>query len=84
MMNIFLVLHIKTKNDFSERLAALYEYKQETVAEVWDQSCGTGSWNLKFLRAVNDWEIEGIANLLKVIRKEIVKIQRKTRCCGKG
>ena len=39
------------------------------MAEVWDQSCGTGSWNLKFVRAVNDWEIEGIVNLLKIIRK---------------
>ena len=27
------------------------------VTIVWDQS---GSWNIKFVRAFNDWELEGL------------------------
>ena len=32
--------------------------KQETVVEVWDQLIGRGSWNLKFVRDFNDWELK--------------------------
>ena len=43
--------------------------KQETVAEVWDQSVGRGSWNLKFVRDFNDWELELVLDLLKALQK---------------
>ena len=49
--------------------------KQETVAEVWDQSVGRGSWNLKFVRDFNDWELELVVNLLKALPKESISFE---------
>ena len=40
------------------------------MSEVWDQLNGHGSWNLRFARAFNDWELDMVVNLLKTIQKE--------------
>ena len=32
--------------------------------EVWDQEVGNGSWNLNFVRAFIDWELDMLENLL--------------------
>ena len=46
----------------------------ETRAEVWDQVVGNGhgSWNLRFERAFNDWEVVLVVNLLRVLHSERV------------
>ena len=43
--------------------------KVETVVEVWDRGVGNGhgSWNLRFERAFNDWEVVLVVNLLRVL-----------------
>ena len=42
----------------------------EIMAEVWDQMRGQGSWNLRFTRDFNDWELDMVVNLLNVLPKE--------------
>ena len=42
------------------------------MVEVWDQPVGWGSWNLKFMRDVNDWELKLAVNLLKALQKESI------------
>ena len=32
----------------------------KNVEEVWDQSIGSGHWNLNLVRSVNDWEVESV------------------------
>lgn len=49
--------------------------KFETVVEVWDQIVGNSSWKLNFFRALNDWEVDLVVNLLNVLQKESVAIE---------
>lgn len=44
-------------------------YKNE-IAEVKDQTVGNRSWNLKFTRYCNDWEVNGVVHLLSVLHEE--------------
>ena len=46
--------------------------KFETVADVWDQSVGNGSWNLNLTRDFNDWEVDLVGCLLNSLQKERV------------
>ena len=46
--------------------------KNETVAEVWDQSVGSGYWNLNLVRSVNDWEVDSVVSLLGLLQCERV------------
>lgn len=53
------------------------------MAEVWYFSDGSGSWKLNFIRAFNDWEVELVANLLKVWEREKVSNEMDTvSWCG--
>ena len=53
------------------------------MLEVWDQSVGQGSWNLKFVRDFNDWELELVVNLLKALQKESIRSETyKVICKG--
>ena len=36
---------------------------------------GHGSWNLRFERAFNDWELDLVVNLLRVLWRERVSIE---------
>lgn len=40
------------------------------MAKAWDQTVGNESWNLKFVRSCNDWEVDLIVHLLSVLEKE--------------
>ena len=53
------------------------------MSEVWDQLNGHGSWNLRFARAFDDWELDMVVNLLKTIRKKRL-MPSLTKCLGKG
>ena len=48
--------------------------KNEIVAEVWDQSGGSGHWNLNLVRSVNDWEVNSVVRLLGTLLSERVLI----------
>ena len=41
------------------------------VVEVWDQGAGNGSWNPRFVRAFNDWEVDLVV-LLRILHSEKV------------
>lgn len=49
--------------------------KFETIVEVWDQIVGNDSWKLNIFRALNDWEVDLVVNLLNVLQKESVAIE---------
>ena len=46
--------------------------KVETVADVWDQTMGNGSYKLNLYRDFNDWEIVLAVDLLNSLQKERV------------
>ena len=46
--------------------------KMSTVAEMWDQGTSNGSWNPRFVRTFNDWEVDLVVNLLRVLHRENV------------
>ena len=55
---------------FSDYFPSLFEVsvnKLVTLVKVWDQGVGNGSWNPRFVRAVNDWEVDLVVNLLRVL-----------------
>ena len=59
----------------SDPFPSLFEVgvnKMVIVAEVWDQGVGNGSWNPRFVRAFNDWEVDLVVNLLRVLQRENV------------
>ena len=55
---------------FPSPLFEVVANKFETVLEVWDHSTGSGSWELNFARAFNDWEVYLVVNLLIILQKE--------------
>ena len=50
------------------QLFALAVHKDATINEVWDSSLSQGSWNLRFSRDFNDWELNLIKDLLNMLR----------------
>ena len=55
----------------SQRFPHLYAMavqRNATVEEMWDQNCGQGGWNLRFIRDFNDWELDMLGNLLHDLR----------------
>ena len=42
------------------------------MAESWNHSDDSDDWNLNCVRAFNDWEVDLVANLLFVLKKERV------------
>ncbi|RVW97113.1 hypothetical protein CK203_030084 [Vitis vinifera] len=50
------------------QLFALAVHKDATINEVWDSSLSQGSWNLRFSRDFNDWELDLIRDLLNMLR----------------
>ncbi|RVX21576.1 hypothetical protein CK203_002334 [Vitis vinifera] len=62
----------------SQRFLHLYAmavHKNATVDEMWDQNFGQGSWNLRFLRDFNDWELNMVDNLLLVLRGHRITLE---------
>ena len=49
--------------------------RNATVEEMWDHNFGQGGWNLRFLRAFNDWELDTVGNLLDVLREHRVMLE---------
>ena len=41
---------------------------------MWDQSVGSGHWNLNLVRSVNDWEVDLVVRLLGTLQSERVLI----------
>ncbi|RVW16563.1 hypothetical protein CK203_069336 [Vitis vinifera] len=50
------------------QLYALAIHRNATVDEVWDSTFGQEGWNLRFIRAFNDWELDLIGDLLIILR----------------
>ena len=50
------------------QLYALAVHRNATVDEVWDSTFGQGGWNLRFIRAFNDWELDLVGDLLTILR----------------
>ena len=45
------------------------------MEETWDHNFGQGGWNLRFLRAFNDWELDVVGNLLVELREYRVTLE---------
>ena len=45
------------------------------MEETWDHNFGQGGWNLRFLRAFNDWELDMVGNLLIELREHRVTLE---------
>ena len=56
-------------------LFAMAAQRNATVEEMWDHNFGQGGWNLRFLRAFNDWELDTVGNLLDVLREHRVMLE---------
>ena len=51
-------------------LYALASSKKEMVMEVWDTTRGEGTWNPRFTRSFNDWEMVEVQNFINLISKK--------------
>ncbi|RVX07022.1 hypothetical protein CK203_030473 [Vitis vinifera] len=49
-------------------LYILAAHRNALVEDMRDQNAGEGSWNLRFIRDFNDWEVEMVGELLQVLR----------------
>ena len=56
-------------------LFSMAAQRNVTVEETWDQNFGQGGWNLRFLRAFNDWELDSVGNLLVELREYRVTLE---------
>ena len=65
-------------NVLSQRFLDLFSMAAQrnvTVEETWDQNLGQGGWNLRLLRAFNDWELDMVGNLLVELREYRVTLE---------
>ncbi|RVX15986.1 hypothetical protein CK203_005411 [Vitis vinifera] len=44
--------------------------RSATVGELWDHNSDLGSWNLRFSRGFNDWELNMVDELLQILRSQ--------------
>ena len=49
--------------------------RSATVGELWDHNPDLGSWNLRFLRGFNDWELVMVAELLQILRNQRITME---------
>ena len=49
--------------------------RSATVGELWDHNSDLGSWNLRFSRGFNDWELNMVDELLQIIRSQRITLE---------
>ena len=49
--------------------------RSATVGELWDHNPDLGSWNLRFLRGFNDWELNMVVELLQILRSQRITME---------
>ncbi|RVW16952.1 LINE-1 reverse transcriptase-like [Vitis vinifera] len=49
--------------------------RSATVGELWDYNSDQGSWNLRFSRGFNDWELNMVDELLQIIRSQRITLE---------
>ncbi|RVX14298.1 putative mitochondrial protein [Vitis vinifera] len=49
--------------------------RSATVGELWDHNSDLGSWNLRFLRGFNDWELNMVVELLQILRSQRITME---------
>ncbi|RVX09419.1 hypothetical protein CK203_015227 [Vitis vinifera] len=49
--------------------------RSATVGDIWDQNSGQGSWNLRFIRGFNDWELNMVDELLQILRSQSITLE---------
>ena len=57
-------------------LYALAGSKRAMVAEVWDTIRGEGTWNPRFTRYFNDWEMDEVQNFINLISRKKNQLER--------
>ena len=50
-------------------LSTMADSKGAMVGELWENQRGEGTWNPRFFRPFNDWEMEAAQNFINLIRK---------------
>ncbi|RVW77485.1 hypothetical protein CK203_053447 [Vitis vinifera] len=49
--------------------------RSATVGDIWDQNSGQGSWNLRFIRGFNDWELNMVDELFQILRSQRITLE---------
>ncbi|RVW75000.1 LINE-1 reverse transcriptase-like [Vitis vinifera] len=49
--------------------------RSATVGELWDHNSDLGSWNLRFSRGFNDWELNMVDELLQILRSQRITLE---------
>ena len=65
-------------------LYALAGSKRVMVAEVWDTIRGKGTWNPRFTRSFNDWEMDKVQNFINLINRKKINQLERDRLLWKG
>ena len=58
--------------------------KRAMVVEVWDTTRGEGTWNPRFTRSLNDWEIDEVQNFINLISRKKINRLETDRLLSKG
>ena len=45
------------------------------MGELWDHNSDLGSWNLRFSRGFNDWELNMVDELLQILRSQGITLE---------
>ena len=75
------------ESSLCDRFPTLYDIagsKGAKVAEVWEISGGSGAWNPRFFRSLNDWEIEQVQNFIGLTNNKRIFPQKKDQLVWKG
>ena len=51
-------------------LYSLAGTKRAMVVDVWDTTSEEGTWNLRFARSFNDWEMDKVQNFINLVNKK--------------
>ncbi|RVW76665.1 hypothetical protein CK203_049633 [Vitis vinifera] len=66
---------IMKEADWFPQLFNVAAQRSATVGELWDQNSDLGSWNLRFFRGFNDWELNMVDELLQILRSQRITLE---------
>ena len=65
-------------------LYALVDSERAMVVKVWDTTRGEGTWNTRFTRSFNDWEMDEVQNFINLISQKKKNQLERDRLLWKG
>ena len=58
--------------------------KDAMVADYWEGNSGSGVWNVQFVRAANDWELEVFSSFFNLFYAKVIRSGVDDRLCWLG